>query len=150
MTAVKVPARSLIVQVRAADGTTYLPIGGINSWTINPSEGEETTDVTTFDSVGNVESRKMQRGASLAGEGFLIKDSVTGVQDAGQARIEVLADSLAEDSLGRIRARHPMDTLWRVWDCIFSVGEQGGGNNDMTGWSTTITRSGASTTAAAP
>lgn len=148
MTQIQIPARSLIVQVRAADGTTYLPIKGITTWTLNPSEGEETTDTTTYDSAGDAESRKMQRGKSMAGEGKLYKDHSTGVQDAGQARIEVLADSLAEDSLGRIRFRHPMDTEWKIWDAIFSVGEQGGGNNDMTSWSCTITRSGPTTTAA--
>ncbi|EFC80251.1 phage tail tube protein [Parafrankia sp. EUN1f] len=150
MTAIQIPARSLIVQVRAADGSTYLPVKGITSWTVNPAEGEETTDTTTYDSNGNAESRKMQIGKSMAGEGKMIKDHATGVQDAGQARIEVLADSLAEDSVGRIRFRHPMESVWKIWDVIVSIGEQGGGNNDMTGWSCTFTRTGASTTASAP
>lgn len=150
MVATQVPARSLIVQVRAADGTTWLPIKGITQWTMNPAEGEEVTDVTTYDSQGDAESRKMQRGKSLKGEGKLYKDTITGVQDAGQARCEVIADSLAEDSVGRVRFRHPMDTQWKVWDAILSIGEQGGGNNDMTGWSVTATRTGSSMTASAP
>ncbi|MCK9896975.1 phage tail tube protein [Frankia sp. AgB32] len=150
MVATQVPARSLIVQVRAADGTTWLPIKGITQWTMNPAEGEEVTDTTTYDSQGDAESRKMQRGKSIKGEGKLYKDSVTGAQDPGQARCEVIADSLAEDSVGRVRFRHPMDTQWKVWDAIFSVGEQGGGNNDMTSWSVTATRTGSSMTASAP
>lgn len=150
MAAVQVPARSLLVQVRAADGTTWLPIGAISQWTVNPSESEEVTDTTTYDSQGYAEQRKMQLGASLGGEGKLLKDKVTGVQDPGQARVEVLSQSLAEDSLGRFRFRYPADSQWKVWDATVSVGEQGGGNNDMTGWSCTITRSGQPSTASAP
>ncbi len=150
MAATQIPARSLIVQVRAADGTTWLPIRGITQWTVNPGEGEEVTDTTTYDSQGYAESRKMQLGASLAGEGKLYRDLVTGVQDPGQARAEVLHSSLGEDSLGRWRFRYPADSQWRVWDAIASVGEQGGGNNDMVGWSVTITRSGQPSTASAP
>lgn len=151
MPAKKVPARKLIVQVQAADGVTWLPVGGINSASFNPSENEQKTETTTFDSGGNYEERKMQKGASVALEGLLLKDPVTGVQDAGQLRCEVLHDGLDESSVGSIRFRHLMDTLWKVWaEATFTVGEQGGGNNDMVKWSCAITRSGASTTAAAP
>lgn len=150
MTQRKINARDLIVQVSdGAASPTWLAIAGFTSATPNPSENEENVDTTTYDSDGNYEGEIMQRGASLALEGFLIKDHLTGVQDPGQARCEYLGTQTGYDSLGAIRFRHPMDTLWKVWNqATFSMGEQGGGNNDKVTWSCTITRSGASTTAA--
>lgn len=148
MVARKINARDLIIQVRGADGTTWSAIGGLTSATPNPSENAETVDTTTFGSLGNYEGEIMQRGASLALEGFLVKDDTTGALDIGQARCEVLATQTGYASLGAIRFRHPMDTAWKVWlEATFSVGEQGGGNNDKTGWKCDITRSGPSTTA---
>lgn len=142
----KIPARDITIQVQDDDGSTWLDIGGEVSATYNPGENEETADVTTFASGGNYEQWIVQRGASLALEGLLLKDSATGAQDPGQARCEDLASMLGAASLGMIRFRHPMDTKWKVWNGTFSLGEQGGGNNDITGWSVTVTRSGASTT----
>lgn len=148
MVAVKINARDLIVQVQAAD-TSWLGISGLNTITPNPSESEETVDTTTFASLGDYEQEIMQRGASMALEGFMILDNVSGAQDAGQARCETLATLKAFESLGSIRFRHPLSTSWKVWaQATFSVGEQGGGNNDKTPWKCAITRSGPSTTAA--
>jgi hypothetical protein len=149
MTLRKINARDIIVQV--SDGAavpTWLAIGGLNSVTPNPSENEESADTTTYDSDGNYEGEIMQRGAAMEMEGFLLKDHLTGAPDPGQARCEYMATLTGYDSLGSIRFRHPMDTTWKVWTATFSIGEQGGGNNDKTSWSCTITRSGASTTAA--
>lgn len=150
MAARKIPARDIIVQVSDGGGTpTWLAIGGLNSVTVNPGENEETADITTYDSAGEYEQLVMQRGASLALEGFLIKDHLTDTPDTGQARCETLGTAKAYASLGAIRFRHPASTTWKVWNtATFSLGEQGGGNNDVTSWSCTVTRSGASTTAA--
>lgn len=152
MTARKVPARDLIVQVSDGAGTpTWLGIAGVKQVMVNPSENEESVDATDYASAGEYEGMIMQRGASIKPEGSLIKDHLTGVQDPGQARCETLATGKAYASLGAVRFRHPQDSLWKVWNtAMFSVGEQGGGNNDLTSWACTITRSGASTTAAAP
>lgn len=152
MAARKVPARDLIVQVSDGAGVpTWLGIAGYKQVVVNPGENEETVDSTDYASAGEYEGMVMQRGASLQPEGFLVKDHLTGVLDAGQARCETLAAGKAYASLGAVRFRHPQDTLWKVWNtAMFSLGEQGGGNNDLTTWSVKITRSGASTTAAAP
>lgn len=145
----KVPARDIIVQVESVTPGTWLGIGGVNSVTVNLSENEEKTETTDFASAGRYEELVMQRGASLAIEGSIKKDHLTGVQDTGQARCEVIGDGLVYASLGAVRFRHPADALWKVWtEATFSLGEQGGDNNAMTSWSVTITRSGASTTAA--
>jgi hypothetical protein len=150
VTQVKIPARDMIFEVRAADNVTYVAVSAVSSFLVNPGENEETADTTTYDSDGNYEERKMQRGASIKIEGFMHKDDATGAQDTGQARLETLGTLVGEASLGRVRFRHPMDTLWKVWDCTVSLAEQGGANNDETKWGCTVMRTGASTTAAAP
>jgi len=145
MPAVKINARDIIIQV--ADGTNWVPVGGLNSAVPNAGENEEVADTTTFDSKGNYEQEVVQRGATLELEGFLLKDPANGAQDPGQARVETLATQVGFASLGQIRFRHPMDTQWKVWTATFSLGELGGGNNDKSAWAATITRSGASATA---
>ncbi len=152
MTQRKVPARDLILQVSdGAASPTWLGIAALNKITVNPGEQEQAVDITTFDSAGQYEEVKLQRGASLKPEGFLHKDHLTGAQDPGQARCETLATAVGYASQGSIRFRHPADTVWKVWNtATFSLAEQGGGNNDMTSWSVSIMRSGASTTTAAP
>ena len=150
MAAEKIPARDIIVQV--SDGTTPTPawvaVLQLTSATRNPGENEETADTTTFDSDGEYEQLVMQRGATMELEGFLRKDGTTGDLDAGQERLEVLGSKKSVESLGQVRFRHPMDTEWKVWNCTVTLGEQGGGTNDMTGWSCTLTKSGPSTTMA--
>ncbi len=149
MVAEKINARDLILQVQLAD-LSWQGIAGLNSIVPNPSENEETVDTTVYASAGDYEGEIMQRGASMALEGFVYLDNVSGAQDVGQARCETLATLKAYESLGSIRFRHPLNTtLWKVWlQATFSVGEQGGGNNDKTPWKCAITRSGPSTTMA--
>jgi hypothetical protein len=147
----KINARDMILQVLASDGATWLGIGGLNSITPKPDEDEEEVDTTTYDSQGNAESEIMQRGYSMDLEGFQLKDPTTGALDPGQARCEALAKLKGYDSLGGVRFRHPMDTQWNIWaGATFSVGEQGGGNNDKSSWKATIKRSGPTTYASAP
>lgn len=152
MTQRKVPARDLIVQVSdGAASPTWLGIAALNKVVVNPGEQEQATETTTYDSAGNYEELKMQRGASLKPEGFMHKDHLTGIQDPGQARCEVLGAAVGYASLGSVRFRHPADALWRVWNnATFSLADQGGGNNDLTSWSVSIMRSGPSATASAP
>jgi hypothetical protein len=150
MTAVKIPARDIIIEVESSTTDTWLPIENLASATINKAENEETADLTDFDSEGAYEQWIMQRGASMSLAGSELKDSTTGALQPGRARVEALAgeDALASDSHGRIRFRHPMDTTWRIWTATFSVGESGGETNAVSGWAATITKSGRSTTAA--
>lgn len=147
----KIPARDIIVQVQAADGVTWLGIGGLHSTKVNPGDQGKNTETTTYDSAGLYEQLIMQRGASVKLEGFMLKDNLTGVQNAGQARCEVLGAAVAYASLGSFRFRHPADTVWKVWaTATVELADQGGGNNDVTTWSATVMRSGASSTTAAP
>ncbi len=149
MAGIKLNARDVIVEIsNGASTPVWAEIGGLTSLTYNPSENEETVDTTTFASEGQYEGEIMQRGATLEMEGFLIKDSTTGAQEAGQAQVETLATKLGPESLGTIRFRHPVDTSWKKWTAYVSIGEQGGENNDKTSWDATFTRSGASTTVA--
>jgi hypothetical protein len=151
MTIRKINARDLIVQVLAADGTTWLGIGGLSSITPKPDDGEAEVDTTTYDSQGVEETEKMQRGFSIDMEGFELKDATTGALDPGQARCVVLAQQVGYASLGGIRFRHPVDSLWKVWaSATFKVGESGGDQNSKSGFKLTVKRSGPSTTAAAP
>lgn len=148
MTAQKIPARDIMVEVESSTPGTWAAISQLTSAMHKPGENEETADTTTFDSDGDYEQLVMQRGASMELEGFLRKDDATGAMDTGQARIAVLASQKGVASLGRMRFRHPMDEEWTIWSATFSTGDQGGGTNDMTSWSATATKSGASTTAA--
>lgn len=147
----KVNSRDIIFQVLAADAVTYLTVGGLKEISVNKGDNSETTVTTTYDSGGLYEGEIMQRGASMKLDGFLLKDSSTGAQDPGQARLEVIGTAVGVNSLGGVRFRYPTDSLWTVWAAAFvELGEQGGGNNDKSGWSCTVTRSGASTTTSAP
>lgn len=146
----KLNARDWIIEASAnptATTPTWAQIGGLTTFTLSNSEGEETTDTTTFDSEGHAESQAMQRGASLAVEGFIERSSA-GATDPGQAVADALAAEVGEDSLGGVRFRHATEDEWTVWTAWVSKGDNGGGLNDKTSWSATFTRSGAATTAA--
>jgi len=149
MTMRKIPARSIIVQVESATPGTWLTIAGKVSAKINPGENEETADPADFESAGNAEEMIMQRGIKMELEGWLVKDHLTDAQDPGQARCEDLAAAVAYECYGAVRFRHPAATTWKMWPtATFRLGEQGGNTTELTTWSCTITRSGASTTAA--
>lgn len=150
MTLVKIPARSIIVQVAAADGITWLPISSLTSVDVDPSADSAKVDTTTFDSNGVAESRIMQRGASMEFNGFLAKDDTTGVQDTGQARVVTLAKGVAEASVGMIRFRHPTSTQWSNWNAVFEEQKIGGKNNDESSWGAKVVRTGPTTLTAAP
>lgn len=150
MTAVQIPARDIIIEVEDSTPGTWLGVENLKTATINRSENEETADLTNFNSEGAYEQWIMQRGASMALAGDEFKDDTTGALQPGRARVEALAseDSVASDSHGRVRFRHPMSTSWRIWTATFSVAESGGETNAVSSWAATITKSGKSTTAA--
>lgn len=151
MAPVKIPARNLIFQVQAADGVTWLQIGGLTELQVDPSANSAKADVTTFDSGGNYEERIMQRGAMITLSGFRIQDSLTAVQDSGQARVDVLSVQTGENSLGSVRFRYgTADPTWKVWSCTVDPSAVGGKTNDESSWGAKITRSGATTTTSAP
>lgn len=147
----QINARDLIVQVQNADNSWTIPgLTGLTTASVDWSANEETADTTTYDSAGAYEQEIMQRGASLKLEGKKKQDTITGVYDTAQARLDTLATQVGASSQGAIRFRYPQENTWRNWVCTVSRGEEGGGNNDKTGYSYTITRSGAQTLTAAP
>lgn len=145
-----IDARGWIFEVEDADAATetWLPVLGITTFTVNPGENEETADTTAFDSEGHYEQDVMQRGATLSLEGQYRIDKTTKAQDPGQAYIDtVWANLLGIESQNRVRYRHTSQTKWAVWSATVTPGEQGGGTNEKTTWSATITRCGAATIA---
>lgn len=148
----QINARDWIFEV-SVDPSSATPVwaqvGGLESFTLSNSEGEESTETTTFSSGGVAESQAMQRGASLSLEGKQVRTGVApGTPDAGQAAVRTLAGKVGEASLGGLRFRHVSDTQWTKWTAWVSEGDNGGGNNDKSSWGAAFTRSGAATTAA--
>ncbi|MFI5808880.1 phage tail tube protein [Streptomyces sp. NPDC051561] len=146
-----IDARGWQFEVEDIDATPakWLPISGITTFTHNPGENEETIDTTAFDSDGQYEQDVMQRGATLEIEGQYRIDKTTKAQDPGQAYIDhVWAQGLGIDSRNRVRWRHNTQVAWVVWDATVTPGEQGGGTNDKTSWSASITRCGPATSEA--
>ncbi|WP_433067452.1 phage tail tube protein [Dactylosporangium sp. CS-033363] len=150
MSQTTVPAREMIFQVQAGDAVTWLSLTGMNNFNLSPGENEEVEDTTTFDSDGAYEEVVMQRGASVACQGFKMEDDTTGVQDVGQARIEELASKTGGASRGKVRFRHIRHSQWKVWTATFRLGDQGGGNNNNNTWSCTVRRVGKTQLVAAP
>ncbi|MGW5673936.1 phage tail tube protein [Streptomyces sp. NPDC003860] len=145
-----IDARGWIFEVEDIDAPTetWLPIAGMTSWSMNPGENEETSEITAFDSDGYYEEDVMQRGASITIEGQYRIDKTTKARDAGQAYIDgEWTPRLGIDSHNPIRYRHRTQTVWAVWDATMTPGEQSGGNNDKTSWSATFRRNGKPTTA---
>lgn len=140
---VQINARDWIFEV-SEDPAEAVPVwaavGGVESFDLNPSEGEESTETTVFASQGVAESQAMQRGASLQLSGKIVRTG--SVQDAGQAAADALAGLVGEASLGGLRFRYSEDTDWTVWTAWVSKANLGGGNNDKTSWGATFTKSG--------
>ncbi|SOB83136.1 phage tail tube protein [Streptomyces sp. 1331.2] len=149
-TARPIDARGWIFEAQdiTAATETWLRIGMLTSFTHNPGENEETEETTSFDDEGYYNQDVMQRGATIELESKFAADK-TGVQDPGQHYIDaVWANRLGVDSHNPVRWRHRTQTTWVVWDATVTPGEQGGGVNEKTSWSATITRCGKPTTAA--
>lgn len=143
MTQVKVNARDIIFEVNDGDDE-WLRVENLASVTRNPGENEETADTTDFDSQGAYEQDVMQRGSSLELEGLEMRDNATGAPQPGRARMEALGgeEAVGYDSRGQVRFRHPLVQTWSVWDCTVTLGETGGGTNDKSAWSATVTKCG--------
>ena len=142
-----VPARDMVVQVLAADGTTWGEVEGLDDIGLDPSAQEVMTDKTTYGSGGLYEGLKIQVGAEVQLTGKLMKDSVSGAQAPYQLRCTVLAAALAYAGLGqvRFRASELTDTTWTKWgEATFSLGNSGGGNNDLRTFTCKVGRNGAS------
>jgi hypothetical protein len=145
---IRLNARDYVVEVQDDDLTTWIRIPHIRTLTINNSAGTATADTTDFDNAGYTSQEIMQRGATMALSTFDIVDDTTGVAAGALARLQEIGALFGYQSLGKIRFRNNKAANWIVWNCTVDVGEQGGGTNDKSGWSATITRDGAPTTVA--
>lgn len=143
----QINARDWLFEVLAVDDITWLTIEGISKFTLKPGENEEVAQMTVFGSKGKHASQPMQRGATIEIEGRYYL-STLGVRDPGQARIDALGGAMGEDSIGRLRFRHTIQTTWVVWDMWVSLKDVGGENNDKSSWGLTATRFEAATTMA--
>jgi predicted secreted protein len=148
MAATKYNARDVIFQLLDPVGGTYVQINGLNTFT--KGRDSKDVDVTTFASAGNAESEVMQRGKSMKLQGFRLKDAATGALDPGQLLVENLADQVGDPSVGTFRFAAPGDATYEVWQVTAVMGDEGGADNDKVSWSVTLTRTGASSTAARP
>lgn len=148
MTNVRLNARDYLFEVADDDGTTWLAVPKIRSLTINNGASTVTADTTDFDNAGHASQEIMQRGATIALSTFDVVDRTTGEPNGALARLQEIGALVGYDSVGKIRFRNKLAADWIVWDCTVDVGEQGGGTNDKSNWSATITRDGAPTTVA--
>ncbi|WDZ91143.1 phage tail tube protein [Nocardiopsis sp. HUAS JQ3] len=138
----KVAARGWVFELSDGEEVpTWLQVEGITEWESDPSEGEEETEITDFNSDGESETLPAQRGEAITLTG--LREMTSGEQAPGQARVEALARLKMYEGVGAFRWRHSTETSWRLWDAWVSLGSRGGGNNDMTSFECSIRRVGA-------
>jgi hypothetical protein len=120
------------------DNAGWVDVGGIESFTFS---GEATeADTTTFESGGNAEHLISKRARSLKLTGKY-KESVAGVQDAGQAAVETLASKIGGESIGQFRLTSPNGRA-RTFYGSASIDSTGGEHDKETKWEATIKVSG--------
>ncbi len=141
MAVTKIPARDWTFEILS--GAVWTEVGGLETW--SPSFSQNDADTTDFASAGMQEHLIMSRGYELTVEGFFLEDVASGARDAGQAAVETLALAVGLASLGEFRVTSPGGTVY-TFDASAAIGNAGGGGkDDVSKWSATLTRSGATT-----
>lgn len=135
MAVTKVLARGWTLTV----GAGLVAVGGTNSLTF--SGGKTDAETTTFDSAGWAEHIVAERTRSIGVEGFFLEDPANGDRNAGQEAMETLASAVGADSIDEFVLTSPGGTTYS-FDGSVEIGDIGGGNNDPTSWSATITVTG--------
>lgn len=140
MAVAKILARNWEFFVEGDTPGDFVPIGGINNFTINPTKTD--ADTSDFGSDGVAEHLPAQRALSLTLNGHFLIDRQTGDRDPGQARCEELTGLVDVDGLRKFRfIPKDADEGWE-FTASFNATPTGGGNNDPTGWTCEVTRSG--------
>jgi hypothetical protein len=135
------PARTTILQVLEADGTTWTEIEGVNLIGTDPSANEVMVDKGTYGHDGHASNIKTQVGATISVDYLKYVDSVTGAQAPGQLRLQTLAEALLWDGIGQVRIRDELDTVWKRWpEATFSSGMITGDKNALRAGGFTISR----------
>lgn len=124
------------------DTSTFVEIGGLNSVSLSPSKND--ADTTTFDEdwVSHLVST---RGLEVALEGLYMEDASTGDRDAGQEQVEAAIAEVGSASIVPFQVTSPGGTVIAFNASVngepFGMGG-GGGNDDATSFSYTLTVSG--------
>lgn len=132
------------------DGTdtdTYVEIGGLNSVSLSPTKNDADTTTFSEDWVSHLVST---RGLEVTLEGLYMEDSATGDRDAGQEQVEAAIAEVGSASIKSFQAVTPGGTTITFDASVngepFGMGG-GGGNDDATSFSYTLTVSGKPTVA---
>lgn len=141
MAITKFLARDLNIDINTGTigAPVWTPIKGLNTLTHSPSSTDaETTD---FDSNGNPEHMKAERGHQWTLAGYALEDVADGSRDPGQAAVETLAKAMGLASLGQFRTTSPGGNTG-TFMASAEVTQPGGGNNDTATWQAVLRVSG--------
>jgi hypothetical protein len=131
---VKVMARDWEIHVsKLTPIPVWVRIGGITTFT--SSNDKEDADVTDFDDQGYSQGIVVSRTGETSFEGHYLED------DEGQQLIDDLSEEMGHESLALIRLTRPSGRVLEFCG-TFTMGDVGGGNNDITSWGASINRSG--------
>jgi hypothetical protein len=134
----KVLARGWKFEVESTTPGTYLEVKGLQQ--IEFSGDDSLSDTTDFNSNGWAEHMVAERKSSVSVEALYLEDPSTGSRDPGQARVEVIAGLIGNNSLGKFRLTSPGGTIKN-----FSASAKlstGGSRNDPTNWKASFEVSG--------
>jgi len=131
--AMLIPAKDWSFEVMDELGA-YQNIGGINNSSLSVST--ERTDATDFDSGGWESGIVVGRGQEITLSGFRLEDVTTKDRDAGQARIEALADQFGDNAFGNFRFTTPGGKKLRFVASI-QIGSSGS-DTEPVSWEATL------------
>lgn len=138
----KVLARDTEIEIN--EGTHAAPswtaIGNKKTITHTPSANE--SDVTDFESDGDLEHRVVSRGHSFTVTCWRMEDTYDGSRDEGQEAVEALSLAKGVSSVGEFRITTP-GAATLIFYGTAKVTELGGGNDDHIEWQAEIKVTGA-------
>lgn len=140
MAVTKILARNWEFYVEDATPGQFIPIKGVESFTVNPTKTD--ADTGDFDSEGFAEHLPAERAASITLNGRFLIDRQTGARDPGQERCEELSEKVDIEGLAKFRMIPKNAQEGIEFTASFNAGPTGGGRNDTTGWTCEVTRSG--------
>lgn len=134
MAKLKVMARDWEIHVsKLTSIPVWVRIGGITTFT--SSNDKEDADVTDFDDEGFAQHIVVSRTGETSFEGHYLEE------DEGQLLIDDLSEAMGHESLALIRLTRPSGRVLEFMG-TFTMGDVGGGNNDITSWGASVNRSG--------
>lgn len=138
----KVLARHFRPELNTGTDATpnWVPIRGLTN--MSPSVTKNDADTTDFDADGWLAHLVASRGAGFALSGQRVEDGSTGARDPGQEAMEELGWAMGHESLKPFRLVRPDSTVALQGLVSAEVTPMGGGNDDPSSWSCTVTFSG--------